>query len=337
MDIEFEKVDETTVENLKGEALAEFIKKEVEKFDTKIQYCKDNHGDVEVRDAMMDKADFYMKVKDPVTAKKNYQEAYEKTIGVSKRLEVLMQIMLIAFQAADVVEMKKYIDKCVALLEEGGDWERKNKLKVYEGVYFIMVRDFKSAAEKLLDCMSTFNAPEVVDFDTLIFYTVLASMMTLERGDIKKKVMKNSEVLSVIRDNVPLNSFLNSYYSCDYACFFRTLIDVVKQVETDRIMSNHRKFIIKELRIMIYTQFLESYKNVTLDHMAECFGVSVKFLDKELSDFISARRLHCKIDKVRNIIEYEKIDHRTTDYKRAIREGEVILNRIQRLSRVIDV
>jgi len=72
VDIEFEKVDETEVENLKGEALAEFIKKEVEKFDTKIQYCKDNHGDVEVRDAMMDKADFYMKVKDPVTAKKNY-------------------------------------------------------------------------------------------------------------------------------------------------------------------------------------------------------------------------------------------------------------------------
>lgn len=248
-----------------------------------------------------------------------------------------MQIMLIAFQASDLVEMKKYIEKCVALLEEGGDWERKNKLKVYEGVYFIMVRDFKSAAEKLLDCMSTFNAPEVVDFDTLIFYTVLASMMTLERGDIKKKVMKNSEVLSVIKDNVPLNNFLNAYYTCDYSQFFRVMIDVVKDVETDRIMSSHRKFIIKELRIMIYTQFLESYKNVTLDHMAKAFGVSVKFLDKELSDFISARRLHCKIDKVRNIIEYEKIDHRTTDYKRAIREGEVILNRIQRLSRVIDV
>merc|ERR1711976_15784 len=248
-----------------------------------------------------------------------------------------MQVMLIAFQALDVAEMKKYIEKCVALLEEGGDWERKNKLKVYEGVYFIMIRDFKSAAVKLLDCMSTFNAPEVIDFDTLIFYTVLSSMMTLGRADIKKKVMKNSEVLSVIKDNVSLNNFLNSYYTCDYSCFFRVLIDIVKDIEKDRILSSHRKFMLKELRIMIYTQFLESYKNVTLDHMAKAFGVSVKFLDKELSEFISARRLHCKIDKVRNLIEYERIDHRTTDYKRAISEGEVILNRIQRLSRVIDV
>lgn len=248
-----------------------------------------------------------------------------------------MAIMLIAFNALDVAEMKKYIEKCVALLEEGGDWERKNKLKVYEGVYFLMVRDFKNAAIKLLDCMSTFNAPEVVNFETLIFYTVLSSMMTLERIDIKTKVMKNSEVLSCIKDNNALNSFLNSYYTCDYASFFKVLIDIVKDVETDRILSSHRKFIIKELRIMIYTQFLESYKSVTLDCMAEAFGVSTTFLDKELSDFISARRLHCKIDKVKNLIEYEKIDHRTTDYKRAIREGEVILNRIQRLSRVIDV
>lgn len=337
MNIEFEKVDEKTVENLTGQALEDFIKKEMEKFDEKIKYCEENHGAVEVRDTIMDKADFFMKIKDPVTAKKIYLEAYEKTIGVSKRLEVLMQIILIAYQASDVSEMKLYIEKCVVLLEEGGDWERKNKLKVYQGVYYIMVRDFKNAALKLLDCMSTFNSPEVVDFETCVFYTVLSSMMTLERSDIKTKVMKNSEVLSCIKENNALNTFLNSYYTCDYAGFFRVLVDIVKQVEDSKILSSHRKFIIKELRIMIYTQFLESYKSVTLECMAEAFGVSQIFLDKELSEFISARRLHCKIDKVRNLIEYEKIDHRTTDYKRAIREGEVILNRIQRLSRVIDV
>merc|ERR1712166_891903 len=112
-----------------------------------------------------------------------------------------------------------------------------------------MVRDFKNAAIKLLDCMSTFNAPEVVNFETLIFYTVLSSMMTLERIDIKTKVMKNSEVLSCIKDNKALNSFLNSYYTCDYASFFKELINVVKDVETDRLLSSHRKFIIKELRI----------------------------------------------------------------------------------------
>ena len=84
-----------------------------------------------------------------------------------------MQILLIEFEAGNTGEMKKHIDKCVTLLEEGGDWEKKNKLKVYEGVYAIMVRDFKTAAIKFLDCMSTFNAPEVISFENMIFYIII--------------------------------------------------------------------------------------------------------------------------------------------------------------------
>ena len=50
-------------------------------------------------------------------------------------------------------------------------------------------------------------------------------------------------------------------------------------------------------------QFLESYKSVTLQSMADSFGVSIDFMDKELSDFIVAGRLPAKIDKVAGIIE----------------------------------
>jgi len=106
-----------------------------------------------------------------------------------------------------------------------------------------MVRDFKAAAKKLLDCMSTFNCPEVVSFEKIIFYAVLTSMMTLERSDIKKHVLKNSEVLSCIKDDKSLDSFLNSYYMCDYSLFFKTLLDIVKSVEGDRLLGTHRKFV----------------------------------------------------------------------------------------------
>ncbi len=34
------------------------------------------------------------------------------------------------------------------------------------------------------------------------------------------------------------------------------------------------------MRIVIYSQFLESYKTVTLDNMAKAFGVSIDFIDK---------------------------------------------------------
>ena len=36
--------------------------------------------------------------------------------------------------------MKIRIDRIKKLLEEAGDWERRNRLKVYEGMYNIMTR-----------------------------------------------------------------------------------------------------------------------------------------------------------------------------------------------------
>jgi 26S proteasome regulatory subunit N7 len=129
MNIEFQQVDDAMLEGLENKQ--EFIDAEIKKFDEKIKYAEEVHGDTEVRDVIIEKAEFYTKVKQSVNAKETFLKALDKTIGVSKRLEVIMFILQIAFLDADVPEMKKYIDKSLKLLEEGGDWERKNKLKVF--------------------------------------------------------------------------------------------------------------------------------------------------------------------------------------------------------------
>ena len=49
------------------------------------------------------------------------------------------------------------IAKAKQMLEEGGDWDRRNRLKVYEGLYAMAVRDFSSAAKLFLDAVSTFT------------------------------------------------------------------------------------------------------------------------------------------------------------------------------------
>jgi 26S proteasome regulatory subunit N7 len=51
-----------------------------------------------------------------------------------------------------------------------------------------MVRDLKGAATLLIDSITTFNSPEIISYNELVFYTVLTSMVSLNRADIKKKV-----------------------------------------------------------------------------------------------------------------------------------------------------
>jgi len=71
--------------------------------------------------------------------------------------------------------------------------------------------------------------------------------------------------------------------------------------------------------------------------MAKAFGVSIAFIDRELSELIAARRISCKIDKVSGIVESERVDERNILYKTALKQGDHLLNKVQKLSRVIDI
>jgi len=105
----------------------------------------------------------------------------------------------------------------------------------------------------------------------------------------------------------------------------------------DRYLSAHYRYYVRELRILAYTQLLESYRSLTLDYMARAFGVSVDFIDRELSRFIAAGRLHYKIDKVGGIVETTRPDGKNWQYQETIKKGDILLNRVQKLSRVINI
>ena len=51
--------------------------------------------------------------------------------------------------------MRLGIGKAKKLCDDGGDWERKNRLKVYEAVFLMATRSFKEAALLFLDSMAT--------------------------------------------------------------------------------------------------------------------------------------------------------------------------------------
>jgi len=71
--------------------------------------------------------------------------------------------------------------------------------------------------------------------------------------------------------------------------------------------------------------------------MARTFGVSAPFLDSELSRFIAAGRINAKIDAVAGIIETTRPDAKIAQYHAVIKHGDALLNKIQKLSRVVAV
>jgi 26S proteasome regulatory subunit N7 len=137
----------------------------LKKFDAKIEDAKANQGEIEVRDAIFDKAEFLKnEIQDYPEAEKVYREAYDKTGGASKKMEILFEILLMNIEKFDIDAIKKDVNTCNTLVDEGADWDKKNKLKIFEGVYCMMIRDLKKAAELFLSSVATFTCAELMDY-----------------------------------------------------------------------------------------------------------------------------------------------------------------------------
>jgi len=296
-----------------------------------------NLGEMEIRETNLAKAEYLSSIGDREAALTQLRVTYEKTVSLGQRLDILFHMIRIGLFYTDHDLISRNVEKARTLIDEGGDWDRRNRLRVYEGLYCMAVRDFKKAANLFLETVSTFTCYELTDYRTFVTYTVLCSMISLPRVQLRKDVVKGSEILEVLHGAPDIQEFLFSLYNCQYAKFFVKLAWVEDFMKTDRNFAVHYRYYVREMRILAYNQLLESYRSLTLQYMADVFGVSVSFIDQELARFIAAGRLHCKIDKVNGIVETNRPDSKNYQYQSCIRSGDILLNRIQKLSRVINI
>ena len=94
--------------------------------------------------------------------------------------------------------MKKNVDRAKTLVDSGGDWDRRNRLKAYQGLHLLTTRSYHLAAPLLLDSLSTFTSYELCSYSSLVVYSVLAGSISLKRVDFKSKVVDAPEIRAIL-------------------------------------------------------------------------------------------------------------------------------------------
>jgi 26S proteasome regulatory subunit N7 len=150
------------------------------------------------------------------------------TGGASRKMEILFELLLMNIEKFDIDALKKDIATCQQQIEEGADWDKKNKLKIFEGVYCMLIQDFKKAADLFVSSIATFTCTELLDYKQFIFYTVVMALVTQDRKTLKKQIIHSSDVLSVIRDIPNLKKYVESFYNCEYRMFFEAFAEVLE-------------------------------------------------------------------------------------------------------------
>ncbi|CAN0552582.1 unnamed protein product, partial [Ectocarpus sp. 8 AP-2014] len=132
------------------------------KLDAAITDAEDNFGESELRDALLKKSEFLAQIGDKDAAVEAVRKTAEKTVGLGNRMDLVFLNIRIGLFFTDHNIIKTNIAKAHQMLEEGGDWDRRNRLKVYEGMYAMSVRDFTLSAKLFLDAISTFTSYELM-------------------------------------------------------------------------------------------------------------------------------------------------------------------------------
>jgi len=95
-------------------------------------------------------------------------------------------------------------------------------------------------------------------------------------------VIDSPEVLQILPNHPtlePLDRLINSLYVREYALYFQALAEIEQLLKKDRYLATHARVYTREMRRKSYAQLLESYRSLSIDYMAEQFGVTREFID----------------------------------------------------------
>lgn len=182
--------------------------KKIEELKKKMEEDVDGIEEIDKATYILEIGKIYKEQKMMDKAIEQFKETIAQTQSFNTKIDAIFEILHIGLLEKNQEILKEYLEKCHQMLkEDGGDWEKKNKLKVYEGLNFILNKNFKDAGKNFLDALMTFTSYELFDFKTFVFYTAITNIITVDRKSLKERIIDNSDVLSCINDIPHLQNF----------------------------------------------------------------------------------------------------------------------------------
>lgn len=194
--------DEQLYESLKAEN-----EKELQAIQKEEDEAVEKAGETEVQTAKGKRAEFYTRIGDKDAALAAYEALMEKTGILASKIDIVLAIIRIGLFFDEKLLVRKSVERCAALVESGGDWDRRNRLKAYQGLHLMTIRSHSLAAPLLLDSLSTFTSTELCSYSNLVVYAVLAGSISLPRRDFRSKVVDAPEVRAILGSDSSSTSF----------------------------------------------------------------------------------------------------------------------------------
>jgi 26S proteasome regulatory subunit N7 len=104
----------------------------VTELDALIEDAEMNLTEMEVRENNLKKSEYLCRIGDMEGSIAAFRKTYDKTVSLGQRLDIVFHLIRIGLFNMDHDLITRNIEKAKTLIDEGGDWDRRNRLKVYQ-------------------------------------------------------------------------------------------------------------------------------------------------------------------------------------------------------------
>lgn len=109
--------------------------KELQNLEEGLLEAEKSLNEAEVREAYIRKAEYLSKIGDFQYALAILEQTFAKTSSNMHRLKILFHSIRIGFFLSNHEIIRVNLEKAENIIEEGGDWDMRNRFKVYKGAY----------------------------------------------------------------------------------------------------------------------------------------------------------------------------------------------------------
>ncbi|KAF7700607.1 26S proteasome regulatory subunit RPN7 [Cucumispora dikerogammari] len=183
-------------------------------------------------------------------------------------------------------------------LQKKCDWDRRNRFIVYNGLLNLIKGCFKLSADCFFESLATFNAVEIMNYETVGIYAIYSGILAFSQKDFKNKTINLSELIEMQNKIETAYNLTVSYSSCDYKTVYENLRRFIEENYNEPFLKKHLVLFERTVKFNLLETVLNSYSDVKLSKLAELFNIPLDLLESDLVNLIEERKLDFKIDGI---------------------------------------
>eukprot|EP00461_Guttulinopsis_vulgaris_P001191 UN01191 len=260
------------------------------------------------------------------------KDLLKKTSSSNTRITIYFALAKYFLSLRNFAQYAAQVEILSPLVNKDGDWDARNRFNIYQGLNHLFQNNFTGAAESFINSIQTYSSTDLLALDPAMTIAALLAVIRSPRKDFITKIVDSPEIIQSLLSAPIANQFIQTIYKCQYKEFYQLLPQLYNILSISPYFGHLAATYIKEARCVAYKQFLYSFQYVKIEAFAQKFGVSVEFIEDDVSYLIANGKLNCKINAIDNIIEVVQINDKMKQFNALVDTADKIVSRVNRLT-----